>query len=203
MTHFTKILNENLASQVYTFKDVLDAKTPERLTEASLGRIYQHVMSMKNTQSWMIMSASLDSNTPQQNNEKTKQLKQDIRRLNLGFFPLEGYGQEPDDNGDIQVVKEESVFVINIDLKQSMKLMKKFHQFGIVYSGPETDHKIELIEQDGSKTNLGSFRPMKIAQFFSKVKGKSFTFESVASSNMERLYAAKHPRQPIKGVDYV
>ena len=93
-----------------------------------------------------------------------------------------GHGQEEDEDGKVQSVKEPSLFVPGIDYNLAVKLMNDYSQFAIVYSGPETNDKISLIEKGGKQTNLGKFKPQKIAQFYSKVKGKSFVFELKANT---------------------
>ena len=156
------------------------------LNEASLGRIYQHIQK-KNIQSWSILTSFRDELKPSENNKRFYQLKNRIRQMNLGFIQMEGVGQE-EINGEIVNVKEPSLFIPDITLKQAQKLSDEYDQWGIIYSGPENEHKITLYSKQGQES-IGSFHPNKIAKFFSKIKGKPFTFESIKPSTfMERYH---------------
>jgi hypothetical protein len=57
-----------------------------------------------------------------------------------------------------------------------------------------------LVEQNGKQTDLGKFKPQKIAQFYSKLKGKSFVFELKADTlNAARFL--KMSQRKIPGID--
>ena len=67
------------------------------LTEASLGRVMQHIKSKKNVKSWGVVTSYRWDNTPTQNREANKELGKKIREMGLGFFELEGHWQECQD----------------------------------------------------------------------------------------------------------
>lgn len=157
------------------------------IIESSLGRIYQHIKK-KNVDSWAILTSYRDENSPSENKKNFKELKNKIRSMNLGFIELEGIGQEEDGENNIIQVKEPSLFIPNINKKQAQSLSGMYNQWGYIYSGKEVDNKIALISIEGIEY-IGDFRPNKIAQFFSKIKGKPFTFEGTKpTSNMERYW---------------
>jgi len=164
-----------------SWNDVINAKTRDELNEVSLGRVYQHIQK-ENIDSWAILTSYRDENKPSKNKSDFKRLQQQIRSADLGFFKLVGHGQEEDETGEVQTVKEPSLFVPDIDYGLAVRLMNQYNQFAIVYSGPETKGNVSLVEKDGKQTNLGKFKPQKIAQFYSKIKGKSFVFELKAST---------------------
>lgn len=182
-----------------TWNDVIHAKTRDELNEASLGRVYQHIRKEK-SKSWAILTSYRDENSPSKNKSDFKKLQSQIRSADLGFFKLVGHGQEDDESGNVQSVKEPSLFVPNIDLKMAKKLMNTYNQWGIVYSGPEVNDKIVLIDKDGGTDDLGNFRPQKIAQFYSKVKGKSFVFE-LKDSSISAMRAFALSGRNIPGID--
>ena len=193
-----KTFKESLQNEI-TWNDIAACMTPDELNEASLGRVYQHIQKEK-VKSWAILTSYRDENSPTKNKADFKKLRSQIRSADLGFFKLVGHGQEEDETGEVQSVKEPSLFVPGIDYDLAVKLMKEYNQFAIVYSGPETGDKIVLLEQNGKQTDLGKFKPQKIAQFYSKVKGKSFVFELKAST----LNAARFLRlaqRKIPGID--
>jgi len=195
-----KTLKESIHDEEITWNHVINAKTRDELNEVSLGRVYQHIKKEK-LSSWAILTSYRDENKPSKNKSDFKRLQQQIRSANLGFFKLVGHGQEEDDDGNIQSVKEPSVFVPGISYDLATKLMDEYNQFAIVFSGPETNDKISLVEKGGKQTDLGGFKPQKIAQFYSKVKGKSFVFELKASTiNAARLLVLSG--RDIPGIDY-
>jgi len=144
------------------------------LFESSLSRIRQHVEG-ENTESWAIMTSWRVENTPEQNKSNFKKLQSDLRNKDLGFIKLIGRGQEEDTDGKVKSVKEPSLFIPNISLRFAKKLMEKYDQYGIVYGGKETNNKAVLFSIDGKKV-LGTFKPNKLGQFYSELKGKSFRF---------------------------
>lgn len=157
------------------------------LNESSLNRIYQHIQK-KNIESWAIMTSYRSENSPSENKKDFKELKQKLRSMDLGFIEIEGVGQEESEEGGIKEVKEPSLFIPKINKKQAQKLSYNYDQWGYIYSGPETNDKIALISVEGTEY-LGSFHPNKISQFFSKIKGRPFTFEGVSpTSYMEKYY---------------
>jgi len=162
-------------------------KIKDYLNETSLGRIYQHIQK-ESVNSWAILTSYRGENSPSENKRNFKELKNKIRSMDLGFIEIEGMGQEEDEYGDIVQSKEPSLFIPNITKKQAQKLSDAYEQWGYIYSGSEVNDKIALISKEGTEY-LGNFHPNKIAQFYSKVKGRPFTFEKVKpTSYMEKYY---------------
>jgi hypothetical protein len=157
-----------------------------KINEASLGRVYQHII--KNaSKSFAIITAFRAEYTKKQNLQRNKSLQGSVRSLGHGFFKVKGYWVECQ-NSDLEYSKcpddmkvrvvEDSLFVPNITKKQAVKLAKKYDQDAIIYSGEETNEKVELISKSGSSImKLGKFSPSKIAQAYTHIKGNSFTFE--------------------------
>jgi hypothetical protein len=195
-----KTFKESVHDEEITWGHIINAKTRDELNEASLGRVYQHIKKEK-VASWAILTSYRDDNTDAKQKSDFKRLQQQIRSANLGFFKLVGHGQEEDKDGNIQSVKEPSVFIPGISYDLATKLMDEYNQFAIVFSGPETKDKIALVEKGGKQTDLGGFKPQKIAQFYSKVKGKSFVFELKAST-INAARALVLSGRDIPGIDY-
>ena len=85
-----------------------------------------------------------------------QQFKKDLMGMTCGWGPDkhpcgyregQGIGQEGDKN-----VVESSFFIPNISLQSAHQLWKKYYQWGIVYTGPETKGRVILMSQhsDGS-----------------------------------------------------
>jgi len=68
-----------------------------KLTEASLGRVLQHIQGKKNVKSWGVVTAYRYGNTPAENKLANKNLADKIRAEKLGFFEMEGHWQECQD----------------------------------------------------------------------------------------------------------
>lgn len=167
------------------FKDFLE-DDPVKLNESTLGRIYQHIQK-KNIDSWAILTSYRDEKDDKTNKSDFQKLKNKVRSLKCGFIELEGIGQE--EKGDeIVNISEPSLFIPKISYKDAKILADTYDQWGFIYSGPEKDDKIALVSKVGTDF-IDKFRPNKIAQFYSKIKGKPFTFESIKVSNwIEGLY---------------
>jgi hypothetical protein len=160
------------------------------LNEASLGRIYQHVVSNPKMKNWGVVTASRGELTPAENKQRNKELENDLRKLGYGFVHVDGMWQEcrkpnteyKDCPDDMKVPTEEkSLFVPNISKDHIQALGKKYQQDSVLFADEETKAKGEatfIDSKSGEAFNIGKFAPGKIAQGYSKMKGgKVFTFE--------------------------
>ncbi len=160
------------------------------LNEASLGRIYQHVVSNPKMKNWGVVTASRGELTPAENKQRNKELENDLRKLGYGFVHVDGMWQEcrqpnteyKDCPEDMKVPTEEkSLFVPNISQEHIQALGKKYQQDSVLFADEATKAKGEatfIDSKSGEAFNIGKFAPGKIAQGYSKMKGgKVFTFE--------------------------
>ena len=143
------------------------------LTEASLGRILQHVQGKKNVKSWGIVTAYRYDNTPKQNAEANKILAAKIRAKGLGFFELEGHWQECQDRNvnyfdcpksQLKDSTEIALFVPKIGIKDLHQLGNEFKQDSVLYSGDDTKRNGVLVYKNGRVENVGTFHPDNIQQ---------------------------------------
>jgi len=167
---------------------VVAIKTGDKseINEASLGRIYQHIKS-EASDSFAIITAYRGGFSKSENNKRNKNLESDVRSMSLGFFKVKGFWIECEDPSidyndcpaDLKhPVVEISLFIPNISKKDAIRLGRKYEQDAIIYQGKETNDKVELIDKNGkTMMKLGKFSPNKIKQAYTKIKGKSFTFE--------------------------
>jgi hypothetical protein len=157
-----------------------------KINEASLNRVYQHAMGDGAT-SFAILTAYRYQNPKQINISLNKKLEGDVRSLGLGFFKMKGYWLECQDP-DIEYDKcpedmlipsiEISLFIPNISKKDALRLGKTYKQDGFVYQGEDTDNKTVVLAKNGTVIRkFDKFSPNKIAQGYSQVKGRNFTFE--------------------------
>lgn len=158
------------------------------LLEASLTKLLRDI---KKNQQFAVVTAWRAATAKKKNKANLKQMAADIKGKNLSFIKVVGHGQEEDEKGQVQQVKEPSMIVKNMGShgKQTMppkefdkfiiKLGKKFDQWGIVLK----NHKdqMELIKLVGNKPETeATFQNVvvgKAAEFFSTLKGKKFVLE--------------------------
>jgi hypothetical protein len=158
------------------------------LTEASLGRVLQHIQGKKNVKSWGVVTAYRYGNTPAENKLANKQLSDAIRKKGLGFFELEGHWQECQDTrvnyfdcpkDKLKDSTEIALFVPNISLKDIHSLGNQYEQDAVLYGGEDTKNKGMLVYKNGRLENVGDFHPDNMQQAYSKMRntGKVFAFQ--------------------------
>lgn len=200
---------EEIEGRFIPFSRVIEAKKSgslSELNEASLGRAYQHYLK-SGEKSWAILTAFRAGNTKKKNLSFMKKLKNDIRSMGLGFFKMRGRWQEcqidvPYDECPPEYLVwayENSYWINGIDINQVQRLLKKYNQDSAIYAGSDTNGKVMLVQRDGKMENLGTFRPGKISDVYSQVKGNTFTFEWVAQTGSEvmierRFYGSGHSK---------
>ena len=174
----------------------------EFVNEASLGRIYQHI---KDDKPFAAMTAFRKSSSEKENLRNNKVLKTLVRSADFGFVEVVGSYPEPQDDGEVVVVKENSIFIFgkNSDDEEVLKklvkqLGKKYEQDSVLFK--YSSGKIVLLYMDGRSDAVldGVFHPNKIGDYMSRMKnGKTFTIESMKEepeSNafyMERMIRQK------------
>ena len=156
----------------------------QKILEASLSRIYRDYQ--KNEFSIITAWRVGDKN----NKSNLNQLKSAVRSGGFGFVRIDGVGQEEDESGKIRRVKEPSLLVKNVKkggkpVMDSSKfenfminLGKRYNQWGIVLHNPKKGTRLISLKPTAKVVQkMSKFNPMKTGQFFSSLKGKSFTFE--------------------------
>ena len=160
----------------------------QQILESSLSRIYRD---FKDNEFGIITSWRVGS---KDNKANLSALKSAVSSAGFGYVRIDGVGQEEDESGKVRSVKEPSLLVKNvkkgnIPLMDSskfqsfmIKLAHRYNQWGIVLHDPKKGTRLVQTSDDGRKVNktaatMSSFNPMKVAQFYSSLKGKPFTFE--------------------------
>ena len=169
----------------YSFPDILSAKQKNdynELNEASLGKVYQD---LEAGEGFAIITSWCGNNTEKENFALFKKFEHEIRSLGYGFVKLRGHWRKCQDdnipydkcpNDKLVDSIEPSLFIPKITLKEVKRLTKKYEQDASIYGGPETNGNVVLIYKDGKQEDIGKFHPAKIAQAYSKIRGKSFVF---------------------------
>lgn len=194
------------------YTDVLESQTHLALTEASLGRAYQHFLTVRagdrKVQSFSILtywSTRLRSVQPKvpggswdhsRNLELRRPFEQELARVSRGFFKMRGYGQEedPDAPGSFTVSEEPSYWANGIALADAVSLSRKYGQDAFTYAGPETGGDVVMFNQRGKEIQRWTkFDPRQIGQFYSKIKGRPFTFE-IRDDGIDAMQLRYHVR---------
>ena len=167
-----------------------------QLDEASLSRLYQHTID----RNIGIITAFRGRYTKSENLSRNSNLQADIRAAGFGFYRMEGHYIEGFGSEVSKDVKEQSFLVIgekgndNGKLKGTLKkLGSKYNQDSILYKAFDSKNALLIGTQGededgnpvefpglGKEVSVGEFKPMKVNQFYSKMKGKPFVFESYA-----------------------
>jgi beta-glucosidase/6-phospho-beta-glucosidase/beta-galactosidase len=163
------------------------------LDEASLVRLWQHTQK----RNIGIITAYRGRYPVSENKKRNAQLQAEIRSAGLGFYKIEGHYIEGYGSEVSKDVKERAFLVIgdkgndNGKLKGMLKkLGTKYNQDSVLYKS--FDDKAMLIgtqgkDEDGNavefpgmgkEISVGDFKPMKVSQFYSRMRGKPFVFES-------------------------
>ena len=120
----------------------------EFVNEASLGRIYQHINDDK---PFAAMTAFRKSSSKKENLQNNKVLKSLVKSADFGFVEVIGSYPEPQDDGEVVVVKENSIFIFGKRSDDEEVLKKLVKQLGKKY---EQDSVL-----DRKSTRLNSSHP--------------------------------------------
>ncbi len=171
----------------------MDSCRTYMLNEASLIRLYQHTVE----RNIGIITAYRGRYPTSENKRRNSVLQADIRAAGFGFYRVEGHYIEGYGSDVSKDVKEQCFLVIgdkgNDDGKLKGLMKKwgaKYNQDSIFYKS--FDEKAVLIgtqskDEDGNpvefpglgkEVSVGVYKPMKMGQFYSRMKGKPFVFES-------------------------
>ncbi len=157
-----------------SFKSVILARGNRTdLNEASLGRVYQHLQAA-NSKSFAILTSWRQGMSDRENRKNFAALQGKIRGAGLGFFKLVGHWKE---EGQEEATAEPSLFVPEISKALAEKLGAAYNQDAVIYGGSETQGLVTLIFKGGGEQSIGKFHPGRIAQAYSSLRGKTFTFE--------------------------
>lgn len=170
------------------FTDVLVASQigSSEETLASLGRLYQHIMS-SGDRSFALFSPWQSNILVSSNKKNLEKFKSLLRSKALDFLPLDGKWEN--DLGE--VLSEPSFFIPRISKSFALEIMDNFNQDAIIYSGPETNGNVFLLHSDGTSEDIGKFHPLKIGEIYSEIKGKPFTFAGVALGSLDEILSSK------------
>jgi hypothetical protein len=172
----------------------MDYYNTHELNEATLVRLYRHTTD----RNIGIISAFRGRYTKQENMKRSSDLESLIRAAGFGFYRLEGHYIEGYGSEQSKDVKERSYLIIGNkgddsgNLKGFLRKMGgKFNQDSVLYKPFDSKAAVligtQAQDEDGNAVefpgmgkefSVGEFKPMKVNQFYSKMKGKPFVFES-------------------------
>ena len=164
-----------------------------QLNEASIARLWKHT----EERNIGIVTAFRGRYTVQENRKRNAQLQNDIRAAGYGFYKakghyIEGYGSEAskdvseevflvigdkgDDNGRLKGFLKKAGAKYN----QKSVFYKAFTDKAVLIGTQSKDEEGRPVDFPGLNVeySVGTFQPMKMGQFYTKMKGKPFVFES-------------------------
>ena len=176
-----------------TYQDVLEASSQTELNEHSLTRVYQHFINSKATSFAILTAWDAGEKDKEKNKSNFYDLVQIIKSAKLGYFHIHGHWTDMR-TGDHFV--EPSVFVSGISLSLATKIMEKFSQQAILYSGEETSGNPTMFYANGGTKTVGKFSPGKIAKAYSELKkGRTFVFEGMPHGFFEGMMMQIHEKE--------
>ena len=158
------------------------------LTEASLGRVLQHVQGKAKTKRWGVVTAYRYGNTPTENKVLNKDLETTLRVRGYGFFKVEGHWQECQNKSvnyfdcpkdELQDSTEISFFVPQIGIKELHEIGNRYGQDAVLYGGEETKGNGVLVYKNGKVESVGKMHPGTVQQAYTKMRntGQVFAFK--------------------------
>jgi len=178
------------------FKNIATAKATndnKKLYEASLGRIWQHVVEA-DEKSIAILTSWRAANNKKQNQKQFQDLKAAVRGLGLGFVQIRGHWRECQNDSvpyencpeeELVDAIEPSLFIIGIKQEQAEMLSNQYKQDAYIFAGPESKGKVVLLFKGGESMEIGSFKPQTLGQAYSELiksklaSPKYFKFEGI------------------------
>ena len=176
------------------------------LREARKSRLFQYIEDPK--KSFAIISASRGEHSMEENVERTRQLKADVRSLKLGYVELVGGYVETDENGNKIEVIEPSLLIPGISKEDAIELGAKYEQESILFKeGSEMSYIATTGEDKGEiqvsfKAGEGKdnftvndmFNP-----YFSRFKKGSHKNDNISFVLAEAIYGNEVFRQSLAG----
>ena len=172
------------------------------LREARKARLFQYIEDPG--KSFAIISASRGEYSMEENVERTRQLKADVRALKFGYVELVGGYVETDENGNKIEVVEPSLLIPGIPKDKAIELGEKYEQESILFKkGSEMSYIATSGEDKGEvqasfKAGSGKdnftvndvFNP-----YFSRFKKGSHRNDNISFVLAEAVYANEVFRQ--------
>jgi hypothetical protein len=149
----------------------------QKLDEMKLGRVLQHAEGNK---PFAIFTAFRSEKSREENVRNNKEVAYILRAKGYGYFYLDGFWIENKDTPEEVHVSEDSIFVIGDPDKEQelinlvVALGREYNQDAVLI---KTSEGVHLYNKAGTKiANLGEFKPNKIGDNYSKLRGRDETF---------------------------
>lgn len=154
------------------------------VNETSLSRVYAH---FKDDPPIAIITAFRGDYSYKENVARNRKLAAEIKRAGYGYIFVDGHWVE-DQGNNASDTSEDSIFVIGNDddngkLKGFVRQwVKKYNQDAALFKD-EKSTDVALMFKDGKIEAIGRFNPGRIAQAYTKLRGRTggtFVFESAS-----------------------
>lgn len=171
-----------------SFKTFIDPVQENSLTESSLSRVHQHI----SDRNIGMITAQRGDKTPEENEERNKNLRADLKGHGLSWIKVKGNYVENHGTPDAKTVSEHSYLVVgkkgNDDghLKGVLKnLGNKYDQDSILHKSFDsktaqlhgTSDRDNAWPSKGKSEDVGAFHPSRAGEFHTALKNKkTFAF---------------------------
>ena len=187
------------------------------LEDAGINRLYHHLNNPKEVA--VFISVDRNEDSPAQNNRKRSDFKKIMRLYRFGYFSIKGGYIEDSPDGGIEVEdevsfavfapieKEDELLFLMLELSRltkqdSIMFVKNSRAYWIYCSKQSLDKLIsengifEQMQALGKVFPLGRFSVTDVDKYFSKIRGRKFSFstsqvEAVEPERFERSWERK------------
>lgn len=176
------------------------------MNESSLSRVWNHFYNEKIP---VALISAFRWNFPhQQNINRNRELAAMVRRAGYGYVYVDGAWKD-DKTGELSY--EDSILVIgnedtsNLEFEKYLKQWQTLFDQDAVLVKKKGDKGIgTLLNKDGSEFSVGSMKPNKVGELFTKLRGRgerTFTLEDVARDELSWAgklligYLKNHPEK--------
>lgn len=186
------------------------------IEDAGLNRLYHHLSNSKEVTVFISMDRSESS--PAQNNKKRADFKRIMSLYRFGYFEVKGgYIEDREDGSSVEVEdetsfavfapreKEDALLFLMLELgrlakQDSIMFVKDLQAYWIICPKQKldlllssNDNIFSQMKEITNVTALGKFTTRLIDKFFTKIKGRKFSFplaqvESIDLKNFERSW---------------
>ena len=187
----------------YQEQQAYDALTPAELQEASLSRVMRHTenRTISIITAWRDEYESGEDVERKVNDAQNRKLINDIRSMGFGAIKLQGkYIQNFGTPEAVKNSKFEISFLVvgneNTTYKKMLefakKMGKKYNQDSVLVKPPGAEAGAILVGTNaasypglGKTEKLGKWHPNRVPEFYSKMRGGTFAFESFEFRSMK------------------
>lgn len=153
------------------------------LNESSMARIWQHITNENST--FGVMSAFRSNLSPEENKARHEELKNELRKNNLGYIEVEGAYREKQTG---KMKDEASLFIPNVSRIQMISFGQKYDQDSVLYKDESAFQMIGTNKDTGIGKVMLEFKTDKDTMTFNQGFMKDFYSSLKKGSHAKRKF---------------